>query len=44
MHEMLNPAAITQWLATWGYVGIFVLGFICYLGVPVPEETVLLAA
>ncbi|HEY6395246.1 MAG TPA: DedA family protein [Candidatus Binataceae bacterium] len=44
MHEFLNPANIADWLSTWGYLGIFVCVFIGNLGVPVPEETVMLAA
>jgi membrane protein DedA with SNARE-associated domain len=44
MHEILNPANIADWLATWGYLGIFVCVFIGNLGIPVPEETVMLVA
>ena len=44
MHEFLKPEHIANWLTTWGYLGIFVFVFIGNLGVPVPEETVLLAA
>src|ERR1700722_4493771 len=44
MHAYLSPAAITEWLANWGYLGLFVCTFMGNLGVPVPEETVLLAA
>lgn len=35
---------MTDWLSTWGYLGVFVFVFIGNLGVPVPEETVLLVA
>ncbi|HTR63109.1 MAG TPA: DedA family protein [Candidatus Binataceae bacterium] len=44
MHEFLKPEHIADWLTTWGYLGIFLFVFIGNLGVPVPEETVLLAA
>ncbi|HXW83340.1 MAG TPA: DedA family protein [Candidatus Binataceae bacterium] len=44
MHEVLRPEHIANWLATWGYVGIFVCVFIGNIGVPVPEETVMLIA
>ncbi len=44
MHAMMDPATIAEWLATWGYLGIFAFVFIGNLGVPVPEETVMLAA
>lgn len=40
----LNPAFITELLVDWGYLGIFVCVFVGNLGVPVPEETVVLAA
>jgi membrane protein DedA with SNARE-associated domain len=35
---------LTDLLATWGYLGIFAFVFVGNLGVPVPEETVLIAA
>jgi len=35
---------MTDWLSTWGYLGVFALVFIGNLGIPVPEETVLLIA
>ncbi len=41
---MNNPASITNWLTAWGYPAIFAAVFIGNLGVPVPEETVLLGA
>lgn len=44
MHSMLSHAHLAEWLATWGYLGIFLCVFVGNLGVPVPEETVLLAA
>ncbi len=44
MHELLNPAHIVDWLANWGYLGIFVCVFVGNLGIPVPEETVMLVA
>ncbi len=39
-----NSRDLTDLLATWGYLGIFVCVFVGNLGVPVPEETVLIAA
>ena len=46
MHHLnpVNPALMTDWLATWGYLGVFGLVFIGNIGIPVPEETVLLVA
>jgi membrane protein DedA with SNARE-associated domain len=44
MHALLNPANIVEWLKTWGYLGIFVCVFIGNLGIPVPEESVMLVA
>ncbi len=44
MHEIMDPARIANLLATWGYLGIFIAVFVGNLGVPVPEETVMLAA
>ncbi|MDO8434311.1 MAG: DedA family protein [Candidatus Binatus sp.] len=44
MHGITDPANIAQWLGEWGYLGIFVCVFIGNLGIPVPEETVMLAA
>ena len=44
MHRIMDPANIATWLATWGYLGIFVSVFIGNLGIPVPEETVMVAA
>ena len=35
---------MTDWLSAWGYVGLFFFVFIGNLGIPVPEETVLLVA
>src|SRR5215467_13727591 len=44
MHEILRPENIADLLTTWGYLGVFVCVFIGNLGIPVPEETVMLAA
>lgn len=44
MHGLTDPANIADWLSTWGYLGIFVAVFVGNLGIPVPEETVMLAA
>src|ERR1700722_174495 len=44
MHALLDPANIIDWLANWGYLGIFVCVFVGNLGIPVPEETVMLWA
>ncbi len=42
--QVMAPDHIAAWVAAWGYLGIFVFVFIGNLGIPVPEETVLLAA
>ena len=44
MHGITDPAHITDVLAAWGYLGIFIAVFVGNLGIPVPEETVMLAA
>jgi membrane protein DedA with SNARE-associated domain len=44
MHGIADPHNIADMLATWGYYGIFAAVFVGNLGVPVPEETVMLAA
>ena len=44
MHHLTNPAELPDLLTTWGYLGIFLFVFVGNLGVPVPEETVLIAA
>jgi membrane protein DedA with SNARE-associated domain len=47
MHELLNPANIVDKLGNlgeWAYLGIFVCVFVGNLGIPVPEETVMLVA
>lgn len=44
MYHVLNPAEMTEWITAWGYTGIFICIFIGNVGIPVPEETVLLAA
>ncbi|MGH7907292.1 MAG: DedA family protein, partial [Candidatus Binataceae bacterium] len=43
MH-LFNPTYIADILATWGYLGIFLCVFAGNIGLPVPEETVVLAA
>lgn len=43
MHHF-NPADIAQVIETWGYLGIFIFVFVGNLGLPVPEESVVLAA
>ncbi len=44
MHGILNPAELAEWLKNWGYLGIFICVFVGNLGIPVPEETVMLVA
>src|SRR3984893_3559689 len=44
MHHILSAPGMTDWLGRWSYPGIFVCVFIGNLGIPVPEELVLLAA
>ena len=44
MHGIADPNNVAEMLATWGYYGIFAAVFVGNLGVPVPEETVMLAA
>jgi len=44
MHHPFDPTGIAAFLADWGYLGLFICVFVGNLGVPVPEETVLLAA
>ena len=44
MQNVLNPSGIAEWLSTWGYLGVFIGVFIGNVGIPIPEETVLLAA
>ena len=44
MHHLTNPADLPNLLASWGYLGIFVFVFVGNLGVPVPEESVLIGA
>ena len=44
MLHHVSPAELAQWITTWGYLGIFLLVFVGNLGVPMPEDTVLLAA
>ena len=40
----MSPTGMADWLANWGYWGLFICVFVGNLGVPMPEETVLLAA
>jgi membrane protein DedA with SNARE-associated domain len=42
--HMTNPSELSDWLSSWGYLGVFICVFVGNLGIPVPEETVLLAA
>ncbi len=44
MHQIVGPANITDLLTTWGYLGLFACVFIGNLGIPIPEETVMLVA
>jgi membrane protein DedA with SNARE-associated domain len=44
MHGLTDPGRIAEWMTAWGYYGIFVFVFVGNLGIPVPEETVMLAA
>jgi membrane protein DedA with SNARE-associated domain len=44
MHHAMSPTGIAEWLANWGYLGLFICVFAGNLGIPLPEETVLLAA
>jgi membrane protein DedA with SNARE-associated domain len=44
MHHILSPSGMTDWLSSWGYPGIFICIFIGNLGLPMPEELVLLVA
>ncbi len=44
MFHVLTPSYIADLIATYGYLGIAVIVFLGNLGVPVPEETVVLAA
>jgi len=44
MHHVLNPAQMTECITAAGYTGIFICIFVGNVGIPVPEETVLLAA
>jgi len=43
MHH-LSPTQLTNWIDTWGYLGVVLFVFAGNIGIPVPEETVLLAA
>src|SRR3984893_16051868 len=44
MHHILSAPGMTDWLSRWIYLGIILCVFIGNLGIPVPEELVLLAA
>src|SRR5215472_5600171 len=44
MPHVTSPSELSDWLSTWGYLGVFICVFMGNLGIPVPEETVLLAA
>ncbi len=44
MNELFDPAQAADWVATWGYLGIFLFIFFGNLGIPLPEEAVMLAA
>jgi membrane protein DedA with SNARE-associated domain len=44
MSHVFSPWGMANWLSTWGYLGVCICIFIGNLGVPLPEETVLLAA
>ena len=44
MPHVTSPSELSDWLSTWSYLGVFICVFIGNLGIPVPEETVLLAA
>jgi membrane protein DedA with SNARE-associated domain len=44
MHSNLSPSGMTEWLSSWGYRGIFICIFMGNLGIPVPEELVLVVA
>jgi membrane protein DedA with SNARE-associated domain len=44
MHALADPSTFVQWLNDWGYLGIFICVFVGNLGIPVPEETVMLVA
>jgi membrane protein DedA with SNARE-associated domain len=44
MHSITDPARVADLITAWGYYGIFACVFVGNLGIPVPEETVMLAA
>src|SRR5262252_2721193 len=44
MPHVTSPSELSGWLSTWGYLGVFICVFMGNLGIPVPEETVLLTA
>ena len=40
----MDQGHVDKLIAAWGYLGIFICVFVGNLGVPVPEESVVLAA
>jgi membrane protein DedA with SNARE-associated domain len=44
MHHAVGAVDIRAIIASWGYLGIFLCVFVGNLGIPVPEETVVLTA
>ncbi|MGH7864807.1 MAG: DedA family protein [Candidatus Binataceae bacterium] len=44
MNELLDPTQAADWVAAWGYLGIFLFVFLGNMGIPLPEEAVMLAA
>ena len=44
MHHSFSASGMTDWLSRWSYLGIILCVFVGNLGIPVPEELVLLAA
>jgi membrane protein DedA with SNARE-associated domain len=44
MHHIFSPSGMTDWLSAEGYLGIFICIFVGNLGIPVPEELILLPA
>ncbi|MGH7948225.1 MAG: DedA family protein [Candidatus Binataceae bacterium] len=44
MNELFDPTHAADWVAAWGYFGIFLFIFLGNMGIPLPEEAVMLAA
>jgi membrane protein DedA with SNARE-associated domain len=44
MQDISTTSGMTGWLSSWGYPGIFIGIFLGNLGIPIPEELVLLVA